>query len=491
MTLRTLFITAFVIYILLILWIGHRSRQRITHSSDYSVAGRKMGSALGTMTFTATYVSALTVIGLVGGASAAGLALVPYIFIGLALGLLALVLVARRFHRAGRTAESLPELLGQRYNSPAVRVGSAAVIVIAYFVYLIAQLFAIGILLGSTMGFPNYAVVLVVGSVFVLYTLMGGLQAVARTDAAQLAMLIAGLLLTLGIVVWRISTNDAVSWSDGPGLGGLLGGPAPTWIIAIGWTLSWSLGVACQPNYLQRVLACPDTRTARNMLGFGSAMIFFLANVPVLLIGIGIAVLNPGVVGDDALPTFLMSQTGGVVAALALLGLISAVMSTTDSLLHVIGVYSARDILCPLLGVKDGQRELRLSRAATAVLGVLGVAAATWMTFSPLPLLLEFASYAVALLAAGLFVPLYVGLLWRRTTKAGALAAMGAGLVVGAVAEWMRAQGSMEIHGMVPALAAALIAVVVGTLLTRKHTNPEVPGPVVEMSETGERRAHA
>ncbi|MDH3012069.1 sodium:solute symporter family transporter [Gordonia alkanivorans] len=108
MNLQTAFTILVAIYFVLILIVGLRSNKKITTSSDYSVAGRNMGPVLGTMTFTATYVSALTVIGLVGSANGMGLALVPYTFLGLGCGLLFLVLMSSRVHRAGAPRRAFP-----------------------------------------------------------------------------------------------------------------------------------------------------------------------------------------------------------------------------------------------------------------------------------------------------------------------------------------------------------------------------------------------
>lgn len=476
MSLRTTFTILICVYFVLILIVGIRSNKKISTSSDYSVAGRNMGAALGTMTFTATYVSALTVIGLVGSANGMGLALVPYTFVGLACGLLFLVVFSGRIHAAGRTSESVPELLGQRYRNQAVRVGSAGTIVIAYFVYLIAQLFAVGILLSATIGFDVWAVILVVGTIFVLYTLMGGMQAVARTDAYQLVVLVAAVILTLVLVIVKVG-GDGLSWSDGPGLSQFLGGPVPNWMLAFGWGLSWGLGVACMPNYLQRILSCPDARTTRLMLGWGSAICFWLVNAPILVIGIGIAVIDPNISGDSALPSFLLNHGGTVIAALALTGLISAVMSTTDSLLHVMGVYFGRDILCTLRKIDDDARALKLARISTGVIGALAVGTATYMSFSPLPLILTFASYAVSLLAAGLFVPLFGGLIWSGATKNGAIASMVVGVIVLVVAEVLRKREVIELHGIVPTLVCAVIAMVVGSLLDQRRAGVDVQRP--------------
>ncbi|TSD93848.1 sodium:solute symporter family protein [Gordonia rubripertincta] len=463
MSLQTVFSILIAVYFVLILVVGLRSNKKISTSSDYSVAGRNMGPVLGTMTFTATYVSALTVIGLVGSANGMGLALVPYTFVGLGCGLLFLVLLSSRVHRAGRTSESVPELLGKRYGDKTVRVTSAGTIVIAYFVYLIAQLFAVGILLSTTIGFKVWAVILVVGTIFVLYTLTGGMQAVARTDAYQLVVLVAAVLLTLVLVVTKVG-SDGLSWSDGPGLSQFLGGPVPSAMLAFGWGLSWGLGVACMPNYLQRILSCPDVRTTRLVLGWGSAISFWLVNAPILVIGIGIAIIDPTMTGDSALPSFLLTHGGTIIAALALTGLISAVMSTTDSLLHVMGVYFGRDILCTLRKIDDDATALKLARISTGAIGALAVATATYMSFSPLPLILTFASYAVSLLAAGLFVPLFIGLLWSGASKTGAVASMVVGVIVLIVFEVLRKQGVVELHGIVPTLLCAIIAMIAGSL---------------------------
>ena len=129
-------------------------------------------------------------------------------------------------------------------------------------------------------------------------------------------------------------------------------------------------------------------------------------------------------------------------------------MSTVDSLLLVAGSALSEDIYRAVLKPKASQKErLKVARIGIFTVGVI-------------PLLLivsgigegELIQFIVvlfsALMAAGFFVPVVIGLWWRGATKQGAIASMIGGV---AVTMLWKALGDPTIDPVLPGFAVALL----------------------------------
>jgi sodium/proline symporter len=174
---------------------------------------------------------------------------------------------------------------------------------------------------------------------------------------------------------------------------------------------------------------------------------------------------------DQAFP-FLVSHllTPGL-AALALTGIASAAMSTTDSLLLMSGSAIAHDLVRRCHDEPKGiQREerayLKISRLSIVAVGVIAFVCA----IPDLALLLRIVSFAVAIVGAAFFFPLLVGMTSKRVSTEAALVSSIGGTIATCI--WIagaltKAQWAAGVHPGIVGLAVAGVLMLAVSLFTR------------------------
>ncbi len=444
--------------------------RRTRNESDYWIAGGRLGWFLGGATLAATHASAGTYIGTVGVIHAVGWEFAWLVlFIPLSYWFMAGAL-APRF---ARTRElTLPAFLERRYYSRRARALAAVVILIATTVYIQAQVLAGGLIAQTVFGIPPTWGMAVFTVILLAYTAVGGMVAVVWTDLVQLVVMVVGALIAVPMV-WRILDGPAALFAavetlrpDAFAFGQLPG------LLLFTMGISFLLGGIATPEKLVRLHAMRDQRSIRRGLLLAMAvasgvnlLVFLLA-----LAAMGLFPVLPS--GDLAMPLIASAALPPVLGTILLAAIVSAIMSTVDSLLLVAGSALAHDILGALRpGASDR------ARLAAARLGILLVGAA------PLVLILSgvgegdlvqfIVLFFTAIMASAFFVPVVVGVYWRRLTREGAVAAMVAG--VATVFGWQAdilpwtGFGPDLVH---PAAPGVLVSLLVGVLVSRATPPP-------------------
>ena len=272
------------IYLGGLLWIGLRSAREIHTVDDYTVAGRGMPWIVVLATTAATMVGGGASVGYVGKCYAIGIAAavvtcawhLQLIFTGLFLAPrlrgLGLVTVAQYVDRHfGELARRIAVVSGGLFL-----VGA-----------LVAQMAAIGTVTEMVLGIPGHWAVLLGGSVVVLYSTVGGIRAVVKTDVMQFVVLVAGIG---GASAWLV-------WKHG-GWGGLVAHPdvglenfnlTSTWKPVRLATLfgAFLLGEMMVPPYAVRCFIAKDEKHARR--GVAGGGVFLLLFLPVATLTLGMA----------------------------------------------------------------------------------------------------------------------------------------------------------------------------------------------------------
>lgn len=170
---------------------------RTTDPVEYYVAGRRVPAFYNGMAAGADWMSAASFLGMAGSlylAGYGGLAFVLGWTGGFCLVALLLAPYLRRF--AGFT---VPDFLGARFDSRALRVMGAAAAVLVSFIYLVAQIYAIGLITTRLTGL-TFEIGLFVGLGGVLVcSFLGGMRAVTWTQVAQYIIMIVAYVLP---VMW-------------------------------------------------------------------------------------------------------------------------------------------------------------------------------------------------------------------------------------------------------------------------------------------------
>ena len=235
---------------------------------------------------------------------------------------------------------------------------------------------------------PYWVGVLLLGLVVVVYETVGGMRAVAWTDTVQGLMLVVGLTGLL-IAVSPTPTHLA-------GLTEWIATESPEKVAVPGWDVcrNWfstlvliGFSAAVYPHAIQRIYAARDSAALKRSF---SVMVFLplVTTGSVFLVGIlaieQLAGAGP-IEADQVLPLLLTqwSESSPVLYALSLLvivAVVSAIMSTADSVLLSLSSILAKDILGTT--VLHGADEARLTRTGKLVSWIL-VAAMVGIALNP------------------------------------------------------------------------------------------------------------
>lgn len=426
-------------------------------AGDYYVGGRTFGGMVAGLSYAATTYSAFMLVVLTGLTYRGGIGALGFELIYFA-GLSLLVIFAPRFWLVGRRWGfiSPAEMIGARYGSRTVARLMAAVSLVFLLPYCTTQMAGIGLLLSGVTGgtITLFQAVAVGSALAMVWALLAGLRSVAWTDAVlSLVMLFSGLL-AVGYVVSALGgparfladlqvDHGAHLTVPGPGLWSL-----PTFLAL---AFPWFFFALSNPQVSQRLFILRDFQAMRRMilwvLGFG-----FVFTLIAVIWGFAALQLAPGL-ENTSMATPALLTSGAVptwVALLLILGILSAAISTLDSIALTVGALVARDVF---RGERQGndKRQILVGRATiVTVIVFAGYFALRQATI---------VDQLAALSAAGLLVtvpPIVGAFFWNKGTAAGALAGMLGGGVLAVYLALL--QGVSVFNPLLPFSVAGLSA---------------------------------
>ncbi len=454
-------------YFFLLLLIGFLARSgRRGSASQYFLAGRALSAPVLIATMAATNFSAFTVFGASGAGYRDGLSFFPIMAFGTGFMALTFWLVGRKAWRLGRVHDLITpsELVRHLYGGRRAAAVTAVVLVVFTVPYLALQPLAAGAVLHQLFGLPPWAGATAVTLFIVLYTLRGGMRAVAWTDALQGALMLALMLLALGMAVrfhggWTAAFSAAAVQEPGlfsrPGL-------QQTYTPAI-WFSFLALWFFCDPMFpqlFQRFYAAGREKTIGRLVLLYPA-ICTVVFAPPVLVGVLGHLSFPALAGKEADGVFAMVMTiagGDLAGTLVLVAGLAALMSTMDSQLLTLSAIVSRD-LWPLFtrGRVAGVAMARVFVLALAAAGLL-VALTTDAT------ILDLGVSAFTGLAV-LFPCVLFGLYLRQPRSSAALASIIAGEAL-VVAAHLGVLPSFGFLTALPAMACSVVVYLAVHLLT-------------------------
>ena len=466
-------------YLVAIVAIGIVSGQQQKNEADLWVAGRRFGTTIMTLGMMAAIMHGGSILSGVAFAGAfGGVASLP--LMSFALGFLVILLFfARKLREIG--ACTLPDYMGERFDSHALRAFSAFVIAASSIVYLIAQIRGMGLILEGLLGFQLEWSMVIGTALFIFYVALGGMLAIIWTNILQFMFMWVGLIIMMPAVynaagsfttVMQNVEHVAPGWTS-------VTGTSWNWGYLLSWWLVWFVAYSTRLELLTKVFVARESKTARYALPTTCLLVCIFILYGNLYLGgaARILVWDQIDVADEALLALSASVLGPLASAVALTGIASAAMSTSDSLLLLSGAAVARDFLRKSIHeprgiVRDEGYYLRVSRLTIVVIGVVSLAAA----LNTPALILAMVSYAVALVGATFFFPLLFGLTSPRTTPAAAAASAMGGLAITTV--WIgltlaEVPWAVTVHPIVPGMALSL-ALIVGLTPITSPASPRV-----------------
>ncbi len=471
---------SFIVYSLFIIGFGLYSTRLKKHTdADFVLANRELGPWASSLSASASSESGWVMLGLVGEAYLFGLAAF-WIVPGIAAGyLFNWFVIAERLRKdtVASGAVTLPQYIMSRFDpgSVALRIIPVVIITLAMLGYVAAQMNAAGKAFHATFDL-SYEWGVIAGAVIILaYTVTGGFRAIAWTDIIQ-----AGFMFVALIVMPFIVLSNLGGWSEF--VAAITAMDPATLSFTYGRTgfalfgfviglLGIGLGYPGLPHVLSRFMAAKDTATVKRA---GSISITWMVLVYIGAIFFGLfAKAYFGVLDDpeQALPIAVAEFLPPVLGGFVIAAIVAAICSTADSQLIVVSSTISRDIL-PWLSKKEDpnlspeqrfQRLQRLDRWALVVLAVLSVLFA----LTENRVIFDFVLYAWSALGAGFGPVVILGLLWKKTTKEGAIAGMLTGLIVTVV--WNNTAALKDaVYELVPAFILAFLATWLVSMMTAK-----------------------
>lgn len=318
---------------------------------------------------------------------------------------------------------SLPDLV-EKFYGRGVRHLSAGLI-IWYMVLLAAsQMVALGRLLESVMGMSYLTGLILTTAVVLAYSIIGGFYSVVITDGIQLVVLTSGIILLFGLLVQTVSFKElSVLAARTTGQGDFLNLFAD-WkrniLIFMSFTAAWIIS----PITWQRIQGARDKRSAVRGLA-GSGILLFAVYIIITLVGMmALGVLVPSSGGDSILSRLISSGFGAGLSLLLFVAVVSAILSTLDSVINTGALSLTRDVFIQVLPHGNEKRGVRLSRLSTLIMGV-----AAFLVATQFQSILKTLGLASEIMAVGFFIPgIAMFLLKGRYPRAGLFSLVGGSL---------------------------------------------------------------
>lgn len=472
------FIITLTIYFIAIFGIGVYGYLTTKTEADFLVAGREIGPVVGAATLSATQMSAGTFVGTLGIHYLTGVSFI-YIWVGLWMGwLVSLVFVAPQMRRFGEI--TVPDFIAVRFGDDGaggdrMRAFSAVLILVAYTVYISAQYTGAGLIFQSIFGVTNTTGMAIMVAIVIAYTTMGGMRASALSDFVQIMIMVVGAIIAIPILLTYIGGVGALEGylvSLNPAYVGWAFTPLEVGTIA----LAFGFGMLGAPYEIVRIYSMRDEKTVRYAIGMTLSFQVLIAT-GVAVVGMGMRVLYPQLTTPD-LASVIMSigVLGPILGALVIGAILSAMLSTVDSVMIVSGGAIAHDIYSELINPEATERtKLWVNRGAVVLVGIVPFFLALYG--EALGGLVQFiVILQAAIIGATFSMPLLLGLHWREVNTPGALSGMAMGFITVLIWHFAGEEGMLsgilaQIDPVVPGVIMCLFGLIVVSKLTGRASD--------------------
>ena len=178
---------------------------RTADVSEFYVAGRRVPAVFNGMATGADWMSAASFIGLAGTLYLSGYQGLAFV-VGWTGGfVLVALLLAPYLRRFGEY--TIPDFLSARYGGNTVRLVGVAAAILCSFVYVVAQVYGVGVITSRFVSLQFEIGVFVGLAGILVCSFLGGMRAVTWTQVAQYVILIVAYVTPVAILSWEVTGN--------------------------------------------------------------------------------------------------------------------------------------------------------------------------------------------------------------------------------------------------------------------------------------------
>ena len=368
------FIIASVVYLGILIFLVRRTRLKEKTTSNYLLGGGNIGFVIGLFTTAATLFSAFTVVGMPDFFRTHGVGAWIFLAVSDTMMVYALLRVGEILRRKARKLDfkGMSGLMATTYETKLagyVAFGGAVIFLIPY---IAVQISGISIFLNAAFpdAIPVWAWSLIIVGIMIVYSETGGLRAIMYNDTLQ------GILLfvTIWIIGWNCIDHFGSITSMFEKVASvkeeLLSVPGPKGLFTAQFFIISAIAIISlpftQPQISTRVVIMKSSKALRKM-AIGLGVVAILVILPTMFMGMYGAVLYPDATTQEFIGHVLLYDQASGVAALGLIGLIAAAISTSDSQIFALG-----SELRSLLNLDD-KKAISITRIFIMVFGLLAL----------------------------------------------------------------------------------------------------------------------
>lgn len=455
---------AFVLYFLILIFMGIHFYFKSKKIEDYLLGGRNMGSWVTALSAQASDMSGWLLMGLPGAIYLAGMSEM-WIAVGLIAGtFLNWVFISARLRLyTGETGSmTLSSFLGKRFKDPtnSLRLISSIITLLFFTVYAASGLVGAGKLFESMFNI-DYTTAVVIGmAVMIFYTLLGGFLAVCWTDLFQ-ALLMIFAIVVLPFIAYSNIDPDTMSKAFASKEN--IFNPIPQGVgifalVSIISSVAWGLGYFGQPHILVRFMSVKSIKLLPRSITIAMVwvVISLVGAVVIGLLGIPLYAELPSGDEEKVLIYMIADFVSPYFIGVLLAAILAAIMSTISSQLLVCSSTLTEDIYANIIKPKASGRELLfVSRLFVLIISLVALV----LSFDKSSNIFNLVKFAWGGFGAA-FGPLVLMALYsRKTTWYSALAGMVVGTIVMLV--WYFTGLNKYMYEIVPGFLANLIVMLI------------------------------
>ncbi|MCW9705287.1 sodium:solute symporter [Fodinibius salsisoli] len=352
----------------------------------------------------------------------------------------------------------------------------------AVVMYLLTQMARVGTILylvaltmTTFLGVSIQTIIIITGVLVIIYTLLGGIEAVIWTDAVQTVVLVFGAIITIVVLLVNmpggISQLFTVAMESNKFSLGSFGSSLsePTFWVVLVYGMAINLqNFGIDQGYIQRYITARSDKDAQMSVWIGalsyipiSATFFFIGTALFVFYSAQPELLPAGIEGDSVFPYFIVSELPVGITGIIIAAIFAAAMSTVDSSLNSSATLILEDIYKRYVRPNASDKEaMRVLYTATLVWGIIGTGMALLMigAQSALDIWWEYAS----IFSGGMLGLFLLGLISRARNPA-AITGVCCGMLV---ILWMSVSKSWT--GNLAAFSSpfhTFLVIVIGTLV--------------------------
>jgi SSS family transporter len=466
-------IIVIILYFLILSWMGWFFSKRQKNTEDYFKSGGRVPWWAAGLSIFGTALSAITFMAIPAKTFATNWA---YFIFNMTIFMVApiIVFVFIPFYRKMNITTAY-EYLEARFNIVVRLVGS-----LSFILFQVGRMgvvmFLPSIALNLVTGIDIFVCIGLMGIISLIYTMIGGIEAVIWTDVMQVIVLLGGAILSLVLIVIAVDGDFTTvvqtatenskfnlvdfTWSL----------KEPTlWVMLLGGIFINITTYGTDQTMVQRYLSTRSENAAKQSV-WTNAFLVIPATLIFFFVGTALFVfyksfpseLNPTFSNNDAIfPWYIVSQLPAGISGLLIAGIFAAAMSSLSSSMNSAATAYATDFHFRFNWSKK-VRGLRIARISTLVIGLIGILFALMMATMDVKSLWDEFNKILGLLMGGLGGLFLLGLTTQKANSIGALAG-----IIGSIVVQLIIIRTQQIHLLLYTSTGFISCFVIGYLVSR------------------------